>query len=462
MSKKLISGCMITKNADEYLDVALRNMIDYVDEIIVVDDNSTDDTHEIVKSHPNTKLITGTYNRNKVQQRNEYIRRAKGEWIFCPDDDEIFYKKDLEWLRTFAENPGNNLWVKIRHMNFWKDYRHVVRGYIWDQIHQRFFKNLPGIGYHDTHTTVSVKPGQLLSKYTDANGFTHPKTIAVPHYGWTKSAIHIRDKVEYYMQRDNPQCVDEYTTKVFADLHPYFSERYDIPRFGRGGLYCAGCNTKKHDWVLPFNGPHPKIMQTHPAYERLFVYPAGMNTYMENHWQYHNHLDHERHQNRIKFTGQFCRGKTLDVGCANGFSTQLMAEHNLGAVFHGAEATDWGYSQACMTYPGLEFTKAYGENLPFADDEFDTVLMSEIIEHVYDPRLLVDEGWRVAKRQIIVTTPTQNHPDPDHKRFFSIADMREFLQKYTNDISFFGLTKNGAVAKHVDDIYFQIAVVRKA
>ena len=165
------------------------------------------------------------------------------------------------------------------------------------------------------------------------------------------------------MKRDNPFAktgaeINKYTLK-----HPYFSENYSSPRYGNKGLYCCGKQGNNNDYVeRNYNIEHPKIIKSCAKYPYLKTYAKNMNDYMENHWQYHNHLSHERHQNRIRYTSTFCKGTTLEVGSANGYSTFLMQQANQAVKFTGVEATDWGYREAIKTYPSIKFYKAYGGN----------------------------------------------------------------------------------------------------
>lgn len=50
-----------------------------------------------------------------------------------------------------------------------------------------------------------------------------------------------------------------------------------------------------------------------------------------------------------------------------------------------------------------EFLQADGENLPFADKEFDYVICNQVLEHVDDPAAFLNEQMRVAKRGYIET-----------------------------------------------------------
>src|SRR5262245_39422256 len=80
------------------------------------------------------------------------------------------------------------------------------------------------------------------------------------------------------------------------------------------------------------------------------------------------------------------RGKVLDLG---GHRKQTRG------TFRPPDGADWIYLniEAERTPDVLGF----GERLPFADAVFDTVVCCQVLEHVFDERLVVSEVARVLK-----------------------------------------------------------------
>jgi ubiquinone/menaquinone biosynthesis C-methylase UbiE len=69
--------------------------------------------------------------------------------------------------------------------------------------------------------------------------------------------------------------------------------------------------------------------------------------------------------------------------------------------------------------------------LPFSDNYFDCVISSEAIEHLKNPKRGIDELVRIAKKQVIITTPVLysfNHFD--HKQHFDDQDIEELFKDY--------------------------------
>ncbi|MFV1917629.1 MAG: glycosyltransferase, partial [Patescibacteria group bacterium] len=80
-----ISGIIITKNEEKRIDECSKSL-SFVDEIIVVDNGSTDKTVDIVKRY-GAKIVEQTAG-NFSQLRNKGAKKAKGKWLLYVDADE--------------------------------------------------------------------------------------------------------------------------------------------------------------------------------------------------------------------------------------------------------------------------------------------------------------------------------------------------------------------------------------
>ena len=110
----------------------------------------------------------------------------------------------------------------------------------------------------------------------------------------------------------------------------------------------------------------------------------------------------------------------LDVGCGGG--DFLKRARAAGYAVHGCDL---------LTHPPLPdcpYTPGSAEALPFRDGEFDIVTCHHTIEHVRDLPETLRELKRVAKRQLVITTPRQRyfHYTLDlHVHFFPEASLLE-------------------------------------
>lgn len=83
-------------NADAFLYDSLQSLVDqtYKDfEAILIDDGSTDNSFEIMKSyadrHSNFRLLRNMYNEGVPISRNRGLIQAKGDYIAIHDGDDI-------------------------------------------------------------------------------------------------------------------------------------------------------------------------------------------------------------------------------------------------------------------------------------------------------------------------------------------------------------------------------------
>lgn len=100
-----ITAIIKTHNCEDYLCDTLE-AIKELDEIIIVDEHSTDDTIEIAKEYK-AKIIYA--NKNELSLGlNQAIDEAQGNWIFLLEDREIIPQKLISKIHSYIENPKKN------------------------------------------------------------------------------------------------------------------------------------------------------------------------------------------------------------------------------------------------------------------------------------------------------------------------------------------------------------------
>ena len=82
-----ISLCMIVKDEEKLLPRCLKSIKKYVDEIVIVDTGSRDNTVEIAKSY-GAQIYRHLWDDDFSKHRNQSIEYASGDWIFIIDADE--------------------------------------------------------------------------------------------------------------------------------------------------------------------------------------------------------------------------------------------------------------------------------------------------------------------------------------------------------------------------------------
>lgn len=107
LQKQTISACMIVKNEEGFLPNCLQSIKNAVDEIIIVDTGSTDNTIAIAKSF-GAKVYNHPWNDSFSEARNYCLQYASGDWVLQIDADEELEKADIANLHHAINNSEYN------------------------------------------------------------------------------------------------------------------------------------------------------------------------------------------------------------------------------------------------------------------------------------------------------------------------------------------------------------------
>lgn len=102
MSNNTISLCIIIKDEADYLNKCLESYKDCVDEIIVVDTGSVDNTKEIAAKY-NAKIFDFPWINDFAKARNESLKHATKDWIIWTDADDICTKEGSEKIKIVKD-----------------------------------------------------------------------------------------------------------------------------------------------------------------------------------------------------------------------------------------------------------------------------------------------------------------------------------------------------------------------
>ncbi|MDZ7963005.1 MAG: class I SAM-dependent methyltransferase [Aulosira sp. DedQUE10] len=89
--------------------------------------------------------------------------------------------------------------------------------------------------------------------------------------------------------------------------------------------------------------------------------------------------------------------KILDLCCGSGQATQFLVKYSQNVT--GLDASPLSLNRAKQNVPNASYVKAFAENMPFADSEFDVVHTSVAL-HEMEPeqlRQIINEVYRVLK-----------------------------------------------------------------
>jgi glycosyltransferase involved in cell wall biosynthesis len=131
-----ISGFVVAYNRAALLATCLRSMR-FVDELIVIDKSSTDDTARIARRYAD-RVITVPWSPTVEATRCLAFGECQHDWIAFLDDDEMLSPAAIEYLRAPRAVDGPEvIALPLRH--------HILgrfddAAYYWPQHHVRFFR----------------------------------------------------------------------------------------------------------------------------------------------------------------------------------------------------------------------------------------------------------------------------------------------------------------------------------
>lgn len=123
---------------------------------------------------------------------------------------------------------------------------------------------------------------------------------------------------------------------------------------------------------------------------------------------------------RYKFISRYCSGAVLDVGCGTGFLKRYLSTNRVDQYIG-------------LDVEGNVDIKASAYHIPFKDNRFDTVVASEVLEHLENPISVLRELLRVSDKRVIITIPNPWNAN----QIFSLIFRRHNL-KEPNHVNLFG------------------------
>ena len=239
-----ISACYIVRDDAVHLKKSIESLRDAVDELIVVDTGSRDDTVGAAKAC-GAIVHEVTWADDFAAPRNAALSHATGDWIVFIDADEYFSdetKGNLRTAITTADAEGTEVLLIP-----WHNIDEVTGEVLLDSYAPRIFRRRTGRCY----------VGRIHEELRDTDG-TVPKTNAVApalltlvHTGY--SAVLTREKGERNLRillaeletTTEPERIWGYLAETYDNLgDAYHAEQYarkDVALGRRGVVYASRC-----------------------------------------------------------------------------------------------------------------------------------------------------------------------------------------------------------------------------
>ncbi len=204
-----ISACVIAKNEENTIERCLRSLKDIVNEMIVIDTGSTDETVAIAK-RLGAKVHFYQWNHDFAAARNYALKQAKGDWIIFLDADEYIRGDKTKNVRPVIEQINGNRTIEsvICLMENTEGFNGRLRGC---NPTIRIFRNSRLIRYEGRIHEILVKEGKPTNAAKDTN-----QLIVIRHTGYNKESF--LDKV----RRNTILLEEELQNGVIRDMTYYY------------------------------------------------------------------------------------------------------------------------------------------------------------------------------------------------------------------------------------------------
>jgi 2-polyprenyl-3-methyl-5-hydroxy-6-metoxy-1,4-benzoquinol methylase len=109
---------------------------------------------------------------------------------------------------------------------------------------------------------------------------------------------------------------------------------------------------------------------------------------------------------RIGTVVEFAAGVVLDAGCGEGDLTERLRHRHQVAAF---DCSISAVKRARDRLPAVRFAVADAADLPYAPDQFDTVIAANLFEHVESPCAMLRHAHSVlrSKGRLVISTPSR-------------------------------------------------------
>jgi glycosyltransferase involved in cell wall biosynthesis len=222
MTNRLPLTCgYITKNEGQFLEASLRAICPYIEELIIFDSGSTDETLKIAEKFrgevPGFKIKNYTWKNDFSAARNDLANEAKHRWILFIDGDEVIDEKGIQQISAAVKSESADCYSLIQR-NYTLD--SSIEGaklvsdknlpglnsaptplYFFDNWMERLYRRDRGLKYEGRiHESLLPTCRKLNLKHATLPAVLH-------HYGRLKTTQ--VEKAEYYLKLTEQKVKEE-------------------------------------------------------------------------------------------------------------------------------------------------------------------------------------------------------------------------------------------------------------
>lgn len=252
-----ISLCIIVKNEENYIKNCLNSICDLVDEIIIVDTGSTDNTVELAKNYTD-KVYTIEFDDDFSKVRNYSFSKATQEYVLWLDADDVLLDDDRAKFKELKNRLDDEIGVVAMRYNYIFDNEgNVVLSFYKKRLVKRLLNpiwNEPvneQISIEDvdiyktdiaiTHTRkkqINDRNIAIYKKYIEEGN--ELSILGIMHYGMELLNNNILDEAISYFERFLSLNIewDSNSEWVCLELSACYLKQHDYDKAIKTLLYC--------------------------------------------------------------------------------------------------------------------------------------------------------------------------------------------------------------------------------
>lgn len=217
----MLTLSMIVKNEEKFLAGCLDSVKDVVDEIVIVDTGSTDNTLKIAESF-NAKIFNFNWMDDFSAARNFALDKSSGDWVLYLDADERLMPDSISELKKIKRNAA--------------DYAYYCTIYNEDEVNKRpSLMNYPRLFPNRKRVRFEGKVHEQIEPALLKNDLRIKRSgIQILHLGYSHNKDKIRQKAERNLNillteyNSNPSA---YTAYQIAQSYGMLNQKQDAEKY---------------------------------------------------------------------------------------------------------------------------------------------------------------------------------------------------------------------------------------
>ncbi len=156
-----ISVTILTKNSERYLARCLDALAEF-DEILIVDNGSSDATLEIAARYHNVRVVEHEFT-GFGPLKNFAVKEAKNDWIFSVDSDEVATPKLIDSIKELSFKDIENIYT-VERLNHYRQKPVKCCGWYPDEVMRLFNRRFTSFSDAMVHESLIVPDGAKIVK----------------------------------------------------------------------------------------------------------------------------------------------------------------------------------------------------------------------------------------------------------------------------------------------------------